>query len=43
MTLTFIGEGVTFYLPWAEDQVAGAPWGAKNATLIYNYNEEVSQ
>lgn len=36
-------EGVTFYLPWAEDQVAGAPWGAKNATLIYNYNEEVSQ
>lgn len=24
-------------VPWAEGAVAGAPWGATNATIIYNY------
>lgn len=28
-------EGVTFELPWNQDQVVGAPWGAQNATVIY--------
>lgn len=30
---------VTFNVPWAEGAVAGAPWGAKNATINYNYTE----
>lgn len=25
-------------VPWAEGAVANAPWGAKNATIIYDYN-----
>jgi hypothetical protein len=25
------------YVPWAEGEVAGAPWGATNATVHYNY------
>lgn len=28
------------YVPWAEGAVAGAPWGATNATIHYNYTEE---
>jgi hypothetical protein len=24
-------------VPWAEGEVAGAPWGATNATIVYNY------
>ena len=26
-------------VPWAEGAVANAPWGAKNATITYNYTE----
>lgn len=26
-------------VPWAEGEVAGAPWGATNATITYNYTE----
>ena len=26
-------------VPWAEGAVSGAPWGAKNATITYNYTE----
>lgn len=25
------------YVPWAEDEVANAPWGAPNATIHYNH------
>ena len=40
-----IGESVfeyctnltTINVPWAEGAVAGAPWGATNATINYNY------
>lgn len=31
---------VTIRVPWAEDEVKGAPWGATNATIIYNYTGE---
>ena len=27
----------TINVPWAEGAVAGAPWGATNATINYNY------
>ncbi len=27
------------YVPWAEGEVAGAPWGATNATIHYNFTE----
>lgn len=27
----------TINVPWAEGEVSGAPWGAKNATVNYNY------
>jgi len=27
----------TINVPWAEGEVANAPWGAKNATINYNY------
>ena len=27
-------------VPWAEGAVAGAPWGATNATITYNYTGE---
>lgn len=30
----------TINVPWAEDAVAGAPWGATNATINYNYAGE---
>lgn len=26
-------------VPWAEGEVTGAPWGAANATIVYNYSE----
>lgn len=28
------------YVPWAEDEVANAPWGASNATIHYNWKAE---
>lgn len=28
---------VTINVPWSEGEVAGAPWGATNATINYNY------
>ena len=30
----------TINVPWAEGEVANAPWGATNATINYNYVEE---
>ena len=30
----------TINVPWAEGEVAGAPWGATNATINYNYTGE---
>ena len=30
----------TIYVPWSQGQVANAPWGASNATIIYDYTEE---
>jgi hypothetical protein len=33
-------NGVTFNVPWAEGEVANAPWGALNALINYNYKEE---
>ena len=29
----------TINVPWAEGEVAGAPWGAPRATINYNYTE----
>ena len=26
-------------VPWSEGEVAGAPWGATNATITYDYNK----
>ena len=31
------GRKVTFNVPWAEGEVANAPWGATSATINYNY------
>lgn len=31
---------LTINVPWAEGEVANAPWGATNATINYNYKEE---
>ena len=31
----------TINVPWAEGAVKGAPWGAENATIYYNYVAEV--
>lgn len=44
-TPTYIGDDVfigctnllTINVPWAEGEVAKAPWGATNATINYNY------
>lgn len=37
----FQNENVTdIYVPWAEGEVANAPWGAANATIHYNHVEE---
>lgn len=34
----FVGSTVTVInVPWAEGEVANAPWGATNATINYNY------
>ena len=34
----FNNAGITdIYVPWSEGDVAGAPWGATNATITYNY------
>ena len=30
-------SNLTINVPWAEGEVAGAPWGAENATINYNY------
>lgn len=30
----------TINVPWAEREIAGAPWGATNATINYNYVAE---
>lgn len=30
---------ITINVPWAEGAVSGAPWGATNATINYNYTE----
>jgi hypothetical protein len=30
-------QAMTINVPWAEGAVAGAPWGATNATINYNY------
>lgn len=46
-TLSSIPNGVfsgctklsTIYVPWSQGQVENAPWGASNATIIYNYTE----
>lgn len=32
----------TINVPWSEGEVSGAPWGATNATVNYNYTGEVS-
>lgn len=42
----FSGSGteanpITFYVPWSEGKTPLAPWGAKNATIIYDYEEEI--
>lgn len=47
-TLTYLGGDVfvgctnlkTINVPWAEGTVGGAPWGATNATINYNYTGE---
>ncbi len=43
-TTTSVFTGCTnltdIYVPWAEGEVANAPWGAPNATIHYNYVEE---
>ena len=31
---------IVINVPWAEGEVANAPWGATNATINYNYTEE---
>lgn len=39
-TTAFSGSSLTtINCPWAEGEVAGAPWGATNATINYNYSE----
>lgn len=29
----------TIYVPWSQGQVANAPWGASNATIVYDYTD----
>lgn len=46
-TVPSISDGVfsgctklsTIYVPWSQGQVANAPWGASNATIVYDYTE----
>ena len=33
----------TINVPWAEGEVAGAPWGATNATINYNYTPPTTE
>lgn len=42
-SITFTGSTnlTTINVPWAEGEVDGAPWGATNATINYNYTQEV--
>ena len=43
VSTAFFGTGkvnpVTFNVPWSEGEVPGAPWGAENAKINYNYVE----
>lgn len=43
-TNAFYGVGASgwchIYVPWSKDEVPGAPWGATNATIHYNYGGE---
>ena len=47
-TVSSIPDGVfsgctklsTIYVPWSQGQVANAPWGASNATIVYDYTGE---
>ena len=32
---------LVIYCPWNKGEVANAPWGATNATIIYNYKESL--
>lgn len=34
------GAAITINVPWSEGEVSGAPWGAINATINYNYTGE---
>lgn len=36
---TFCANLKTINVPWAEGAVSGAPWGATNATINYNYTD----
>ena len=35
-----VDQAINIYAPWSEGEVANAPWGAKNATIHYNYTGE---
>jgi hypothetical protein len=37
-TFTACTNLLNIYVPWSENAVANAPWGAVNATITYNYN-----
>ena len=37
----FCGRLTTINVPWSEGEVAGAPWGATNATINYNVGGEL--
>ena len=39
---TFVGctNLTTIRVPWSSGAIAGAPWGASNVTIIYNYQGE---
>lgn len=36
-SFSYCGSLTTINVPWAEGEVANAPWGATNATINYNY------
>ena len=40
MTFYFCNHLTTINVPWSEGEVTGAPWGAPNATINYNYTGE---
>lgn len=31
----------SIYVPWSEGEIEGAPWGAVNATIHYNYHNDI--